>query len=83
MAEADALLLGPLEELLLLGLHRLLVLLAHGLAQDVGLGQGEPGQVGGDAHDLFLVDDDAPRLLEDGLELGELVGDPLGVVACG
>ena len=56
---ADALLLGPLDELLLLGLHRLLVLLAHGLAQDVGPGQGEPGQVGGDAHDLFLVDDDA------------------------
>ena len=80
LALGDAVLLRALDEALLLGLHDVLDLLAHGLAQDIGVGQGEPGQLDGDAHDLLLVDDDPPRLLEDGLELGELVGRPLGVV---
>ncbi len=42
----DAVLPGALEEALLLGLHDLLDLLAHGLAQDVGLGQREAGELG-------------------------------------
>ena len=74
------LLLRALEEPRLLGRHDLLDLLAHGLAQDVGFGQREAGQFDRDAHDLFLIDDDPLRLLEDGLEFGELVGRPLGVV---
>ncbi len=57
-----------------------LVFFAHGLAQDVGPGEAEARQVGRDLHDLLLIDDDPARLLEDGLELGELVGDPLGMV---
>ena len=60
------------EGLALLG-HDLGVLLAHGLAQHVGLAHREPGQDRGDAHDLFLVGDDAVGVAEDRRELRQLV----------
>ena len=80
LGRADAPLLGALEEVLLLGLHDARDLLPHRLPQDVGLGQAETCELGRDLHDLLLIDDDPPRLLEDGLELGNLVGDAVGVV---
>ena len=65
---------AALQELVLLGGHDLGLLLAHGLAQDVGLAQGEAGQGRGDLHDLLLVDHDPVGLLQDRLERGVLVG---------
>ena len=51
----------------------LLLLLAHGPAQQVGLAQRVAGQLLRDRHDLFLVDDQAVGLAEDVLErLGQL-----------
>ena len=63
-----------LEALALLG-HDLGVLLAHGLAQQVGFAHGEAGEVARDAHDLFLVGDDAVGVAQDRLELRVLVLD--------
>ena len=67
--------LRPGQEILPLGVHDLGLLLAHGLAEKVGLGQGEAAELDGDPHDLFLVDDQAARFLEDRLELGDVVDD--------
>ena len=44
------------------------MLLAHGLAQNVGLSQRKAGHLAGDLHHLFLVDDDAIGLLENLLQ---------------
>ena len=44
-------------------------LLAHRLAQEVGLTHGVAGHRGGDLHDLLLVHDDAVGPLEDRLEV--------------
>ena len=49
--------------------------LSHGLAQNVGLSQGESRHLAGDLHDLFLVDDDAIGLFEDFLQDGMRVLD--------
>ena len=51
------------------------LLLAHGLAELVGLALGEAGQLLRQAHDLLLVDRDAVGLLEELLHLGEVVVD--------
>ncbi len=54
------------------------LLLAHGFAQNVGSCQRIARDLLGDAHDLFLVDDQAVRLGEDVLQrLGELGMDRL------
>ena len=60
------------EGLALLG-HDLGILLAHRLAQHVGLPQREAGEHRRHPHDLFLVGDDAVGVGEDRLERGELV----------
>ena len=56
---------------------QLLDLLAHRLAQHVGLGQRVAGEDVGDAHHLLLIDDDAVGGLEDLLQLGERVAHRL------
>ena len=63
-----ALLLRPGDELVALRRHDLRDLLAHRLAEDVGLAQRVPAERLGDQQDLVLVDDDAVRLLQDFLE---------------
>ena len=58
-----------------LGVHLRLDLLAHGAAQHVGFAERIAGQHLGDLHHLFLIDDDAKRLLEHRLDLRmEIVG---------
>ncbi|KPQ09879.1 MAG: hypothetical protein HLUCCA09_02175 [Rhodobacteraceae bacterium HLUCCA09] len=61
----DALLLRALQELGALGVHRRLDLLAHGPAQEVGAAERIARHLLRDLHHLFLVDDDALRLVED------------------
>ena len=56
------------DELLALLRHLHLVFLAHGGAQDVGLGESEPRELAGDHHHLFLVDHHAIGLGEDRLQ---------------
>ena len=58
------------------------LLLAHRLAQLVGLGRREARHLHRDAHDLLLVDDRAVGLLEDGLEAVVVVGDLRACRAC-
>ena len=72
---ADVVGLGAVHEGVALLGHDLRILLAHGLAEHVGLAHREAGQLGGDAHDLFLVGDDAVGLRQDRLELRQLVLD--------
>ena len=57
--------------------HLVFLLLAHGGAKHIGFSQGEAGQLGGDLHDLLLVDDDAVGLFENRLELRQRVDDLL------
>ena len=64
----DALGLGAVDELAALFLDLFGDLFAHGLAQAVGLAGGKAAHVHGDAHHLFLVEDDAVGVLEDRLE---------------
>ena len=71
---------APVDEVLALAVDDLLLLLAHRLAQHVGLGHGKAGDLHRDAHHLLLIDDDAVGLAEDLLELGEDVGDGLVAV---
>ncbi len=71
----DAVVARPRHEGLALLGHDLGVLLPHGLAQHVGLAHREPGQDRGDAHDLFLVGDDAVGVAQDRRELRQLVLD--------
>ena len=74
--------LGAGEELLLLLGHHLELLLAHRLAQHVGLAHGEAGDLDGDLHHLLLVGDDAVGLLQDRLGLGQDVAHLLARRAC-
>ncbi len=55
--------------------HDLRILLAHRLAEHVGLAHREAGQHGRDAHDLFLIGDDPVGIRQDGRELRQLVLD--------
>ena len=71
---------GALHELLALGGDLLADLLAHDLAQRVGLAHREPGHHHRGLHDLLLVDDDAVGVLEHRLEVGVRVGDLLAAV---
>jgi hypothetical protein len=66
---------AALQELVHLGGHHLDLLLAHRLAQDVGLAEREAGERRGDLHHLLLVDHDAVGLFQDRLERRVLVGD--------
>ena len=59
---------APVDEGLALGVHLGLDLLAHGAAQKIGTAQRVAGELLGDLHHLFLVDDDAVGLLQDRLE---------------
>ena len=49
--------------------HLLLVLLAHGAAQDIGLAETVAGEIARDLLDLFLIGDDAVGRAQDRLEL--------------
>ena len=60
---------GALHEPLALGVHLRLDLLAHGAPQEVGIAERIAGKELCDLHHLFLVDDDAKRLLQDRFEL--------------
>ncbi len=71
----DAVLPRPVHEGFALLGHDLGIFLAHGLSQHVGLAHREPGQHRGDAHDLFLIGDDAVGVAEDRGELRQLVLD--------
>ncbi len=64
----EAAALHPGRELLPVRVQDLLLLLAHGPAQQVGAAQGVPGQLLGDGHDLLLVDDQVVGLAQDRLE---------------
>ena len=68
------------DELRLHLVHHLLVLLAHRLAERVGLAAREPGQRAGEQHDLLLIDGDAVGGLEERLHHRMIVGDPLPAV---
>ena len=77
-----AVVLHALGETLVLLVEDLLLLLAHGAAQQVGLAQRVAREHLGDRHDLFLVDDQAVGLAEDLLEgLGELRVDRRDLLA--
>ena len=69
LALVEAALDGAGHEALALGVHLRLDLLAHGAAQQVGVAERIAGEDLRDLHHLFLVDDDAERLLQDRLEL--------------
>jgi hypothetical protein len=66
----DAVLGRALQELGPFGVHRLLDLLAHGAAQKVGAAERIARHLLRDLHHLFLVDDDALRLVEDVIDEG-------------
>jgi hypothetical protein len=66
----DAVLGRALQELGPFGIHRLLDLLAHGAAQQVGAAKRIARHLLRDLHHLFLVDDDALRLVEDVIDGG-------------
>ena len=63
--------------------HFLGLLLAHRLAQNIGLAEGETGQLLGDAHDLLLIDHNPIGRLQNRLQLGVIVGDGLFAVLAG
>jgi hypothetical protein len=67
---------GALDEARLLDVHLLLLLLAHGAAQKVGLPEAVAGQDLGDLHHLFLVDDDpvglGQHLFQRGVQIVDL-----------
>ena len=56
---------GTGEEFWTFRVHRLLNFLAHGAAQKVSAAKRIPGHLPGDLHHLFLIDDDALRLVQD------------------
>ena len=66
----DAALNGTRDKPRLLLVHLLLLLLAHGPAQEVGLAQRIACQDLGDLHDLFLIDYDAVGFFQHRLEAG-------------
>ena len=77
----DAALDAAAHEAIALGVHLRLDLLAHGAAQQVGLAQRIAGQDLGDLHHLFLVDDDAERLLQHRLHQGmDVIGRRVAVL---
>ena len=81
-SSADAPGHGPLPEPLVEGLHAPLAALgAHGLAEPIGLGGGEPGHVDGQLHELLLEQRDAEGLGQGRLAQGMGVGDVLLAVA--
>src|SRR5665811_1905485 len=66
----DVIFYRTLDEIVALRLHLLANFLAHGAAQQIGLTEGEAGQDLRGLHHLFLIDDDAEGLFQDGFELG-------------
>ena len=72
--------LAALDELDPLRHHLLLLLLAHGAAEEVRLAEGEPGEDLGHLHHLLLVDGDAVGLRQHGLEERVVVLDDLAAV---
>ena len=63
----------PLHKELLLHVHLLAFLLAHGPPQKIGLSHAEAGNFTGDLHDLFLIKNHAVGLAQNGLQLGKHV----------
>ena len=74
---------GPLDEAVAQSGHLLVLFLAHGAAQQIGLPEAEPGEAVGDLHDLLLIDDDPAGLGEDFFELGQVIGDRLLALLAG
>ena len=72
---ADAVLQRAVHERFALLGHDPGILLAHGLAEHVGLPHREARQDRGDAHHLFLIRDDAVRVGQDRRELRQFVLD--------
>ena len=58
-----------------LGCHLLGFFLAHGAAEEIGIAEGISGEAVSDLHHLFLINDDAERLLENFFQLGKFVFD--------
>jgi hypothetical protein len=79
----DAALGRALDEDAALLFHLGADLLAHGAAQQVGLSERVAGQFLGDLHHLFLVDDDALRLLDQMVDLRMDRGDLLLAMLAG
>ena len=80
IALADAALDRAGDEIAALRRHLLLVLLAHGAAQDIGLAEAIAGEIARDLLHLFLIGDDAVGRLQDRLEfrmqiIGALVAE--------
>src|SRR5215472_10376921 len=63
------------DELLSLGHHDFAFLLADRLAQQIRLRQRIAGDARGDAHDLFLIDEDPERFFQDVGDLGKRIGN--------
>ena len=55
--------------------HGFSVFLSHGAAQQVGLAERVAGELVGDLHHLFLIDDDAERVFQNSFKLGDKVFD--------
>ena len=66
---------AAVDEMFALGLHHLVLFLAHGAADVVGLAVAEAGQLAADLHDLLLIDDAAVGHVQDMRQLGGLVLD--------
>ncbi len=60
---------GPGGELRLVLVHQVALLLRYGLADHVGFARLVAGQLGGDADDLLLIDEDAVGVLQDRFQL--------------
>ncbi|MBA7617258.1 hypothetical protein ES703_24572 [subsurface metagenome] len=73
---------GPFKKVGLHAGHSLRFLFPHGPAQDIGLGQAEPGNGVGNLHHLLLVDNDAIGLIQDWDQGRMQIGDlPAAVLA--
>ena len=74
---------APLDEYTALLFHLGADLLAHGATKQIGLPERVAGQFLGDLHHLFLVDDDALRLLDEMVDLRMDRGDLLLAMLAG
>ena len=77
----DPVFTAPVDELLAQTCHDLFILLPHCLAEDVSLGEREPGELLRHLHHLILIDRETVRLLEDLLQVRMRVVDLLAAAA--
>ena len=76
----NAIFLRPGQKALPLGFQDRFLLLAHGPTQQICLSQREAAHDGSDLHDLFLIQDNAVRVLQNRLQQGMKIGDFLFAV---